>query len=347
MPKILEKDVSNGEIEQPPQYYDEFPEDEIHTMQALAGFKRQNGTDYYLVKWEGYSDAERTWEPVCNILKPTPEICRQMEVLKEKYLEKTRKRKRVIRDGTGTAQAEGGSAGRGSGSRTRRENKSVGSHTSKRGTPNRREGLDSAASANRVEANDEERSGLAKSSHKRGADVASVTSTEERILKRRRQTATSSAEGELDAAAETSGAGAMAGKPISKSGSPLTAKAGSVRRERQTSEGNGSSISQGASKPSQPSLSDSERKDVEILSLVVHKSSLQSKGLNEFGNAGPSGLELVNNPNISVQLIIKQEEGNVKEIFSLDYVKSRYPMELLDFMLTQVQYYRASSRVNA
>eukprot|EP01068_Selenidium_serpulae_P011614 Selendium_serpulae@DN5693_c0_g1_i1.p1 len=59
------------------------PEDEVYTMEALLSYKKENGRDYYLVKWKGYSDGDATWEPRANILCPGPELLQQMHTLKQ------------------------------------------------------------------------------------------------------------------------------------------------------------------------------------------------------------------------------------------------------------------------
>ncbi|AFN82627.1 chromobox protein [Encephalitozoon romaleae SJ-2008] len=40
---------------------------DIYTVDKIVGHRRRRGTKQYLVKWEGYSDSENTWEDEKNI----------------------------------------------------------------------------------------------------------------------------------------------------------------------------------------------------------------------------------------------------------------------------------------
>lgn len=43
---------------------------EIYTVEKIVGKQTQKGKTKYLVKWDGYSNEENTWEPEENILCP-------------------------------------------------------------------------------------------------------------------------------------------------------------------------------------------------------------------------------------------------------------------------------------
>ena len=41
--------------------------DDLHNVDAIVGCRQINGRVEYLIKWEGYSEEDNTWEPESNL----------------------------------------------------------------------------------------------------------------------------------------------------------------------------------------------------------------------------------------------------------------------------------------
>eukprot|EP01057_Protomagalhaensia_wolfi_P001161 Protomagalhaensia_wolfi_Nauph_80__1160@NODE_1684_length_1399_cov_30_977206_g1307_i0_p1_GENE_NODE_1684_length_1399_cov_30_977206_g1307_i0NODE_1684_length_1399_cov_30_977206_g1307_i0_p1_ORF_typecomplete_len415_score56_89Chromo/PF00385_24/3_9e10_NODE_1684_length_1399_cov_30_977206_g1307_i01401384 len=74
-------------------------QDELYQLETLKGYQVVNGVEYFLVKWEGYPDSQNTWEPVSNLVSPTPELIKQMGTLRNRSDKKSKSKKRRIEPG--------------------------------------------------------------------------------------------------------------------------------------------------------------------------------------------------------------------------------------------------------
>eukprot|EP01056_Protomagalhaensia_sp_Gyna25_P000608 Protomagalhaensia_sp_Gyna_25__607@NODE_1287_length_1980_cov_338_804740_g1026_i0_p1_GENE_NODE_1287_length_1980_cov_338_804740_g1026_i0NODE_1287_length_1980_cov_338_804740_g1026_i0_p1_ORF_typecomplete_len420_score47_42Chromo/PF00385_24/3_8e10_NODE_1287_length_1980_cov_338_804740_g1026_i03801639 len=74
-------------------------QDELYQLETLKGYQVVNGVEYFLVKWEGYPDSQNTWEPVSNLVSPTPELIKQMGTLRNRSEKKTKGKKRRMEPG--------------------------------------------------------------------------------------------------------------------------------------------------------------------------------------------------------------------------------------------------------
>jgi hypothetical protein len=62
-----------------------FKEEDEFEVEKVIAKKTKNGKLYYLIKWEGYSSAENTWEPIENLTN-IGELIKDFELEEEEKL---------------------------------------------------------------------------------------------------------------------------------------------------------------------------------------------------------------------------------------------------------------------
>ncbi|KAH0485835.1 MAG: hypothetical protein KVP17_002867 [Porospora cf. gigantea B] len=62
-------------------------ENPLYDVEAIVGYKVENGKDLYLVKWMGYPTEDNTWEPRSCFPNMAEGIVAQMESLRAQYNE--------------------------------------------------------------------------------------------------------------------------------------------------------------------------------------------------------------------------------------------------------------------
>eukprot|EP00923_Selenidium_pygospionis_P038139 GHVN01066654.1.p1 GENE.GHVN01066654.1~~GHVN01066654.1.p1 ORF type:complete len:137 (-),score=39.92 GHVN01066654.1:88-498(-) len=71
---------------------EDYDQEEVFTMEDVVEYKLFKGKDFFLVKWEGYPEADATWEPRTNILDPDDEMIKKMNELKKKDFQLKKRR---------------------------------------------------------------------------------------------------------------------------------------------------------------------------------------------------------------------------------------------------------------
>eukprot|EP01053_Blabericola_migrator_P002020 Blabericola_migrator_1__2019@NODE_154_length_12740_cov_225_658329_g135_i0_p5_GENE_NODE_154_length_12740_cov_225_658329_g135_i0NODE_154_length_12740_cov_225_658329_g135_i0_p5_ORF_typecomplete_len320_score67_53Chromo/PF00385_24/7_2e10_NODE_154_length_12740_cov_225_658329_g135_i062327191 len=69
----------------------------LFQLEGLKDYEIRNGTEYFLVKWEGYPDSQNTWEPVSNIVHPSKELQEHMSRLRAAAKANVRKDVKSVR----------------------------------------------------------------------------------------------------------------------------------------------------------------------------------------------------------------------------------------------------------
>ena len=64
--------------------------DNIFTVEKIIGYKKENGQDKYLIKWEGFNANYNTWEPSSNLNEAALEEAEEFQ----KQQNKTKKKKK-------------------------------------------------------------------------------------------------------------------------------------------------------------------------------------------------------------------------------------------------------------